>query len=64
MTFLECFLLFVAIVSTVNTISSYINVFISIAAIKDNFVDRHWLGRFINLVISAISIVSLVYLWQ
>ena len=48
MTFLECFLLFVAIVSTVNTISSYINVFISIAAIKDNFIDRHWLGRFIN----------------
>ena len=64
MTVLECILLFVAIVFSTLTVSSYIHSFIGIAVIKDNFIDRNWLSRLLCLIISASSICSLLYIWN
>jgi succinate dehydrogenase hydrophobic anchor subunit len=64
MTFFESFVLFIAIVFTTLTVSSYIHSFIGIAVIKDNYIDRNWVSRLISLIISAASISGLLYLWS
>ena len=60
MTFTYCLILFIAIVSGAIYITNVINTWISIAAIKDNFVDRQWLTRFLYLIAFSMSVVYLI----
>lgn len=60
MDFLYYVILFIAIVSTSIYVTTVVNTWISIASIKDNFVDRQWLSRLCYLVLSAACIVYLI----
>jgi hypothetical protein len=52
--------LFIAIVSCAIYLTNLVNTWVSILAIKENFVDKYWATRFIYLLISAGSIVYLI----
>ena len=53
-------MIFFAIVTTLMYVTNVINTWISIAAVKDNFVDRHWMARFFYLIASASTITYLI----
>lgn len=60
MDFVNCIMIFLAIVTTSLFVTNVVNTWVSILAVKDNFIDRYWMARFLYLLASAISITYLI----
>lgn len=60
---IESVILAITLIATVLFITTTINSWVGMIVVKENYVDRNWVGRFFNLLIAVVGWVIWFKVW-